>query len=218
MKRTLNLEQLNKFITEETEKIMNLGNPLDVEMNKMDKVQNSDGKAYVKSNEDGSFEKKAPKNIEKTEEATEVKMNQNDKEKGSDEKIAAAVEVSAAGSTKSGDSVEGMHNSNFETKTEQPSTEASAPFEDRKKDVKMNEMDKEDKDGDSAKTFVQPGTEMKDGYSTGQAKADFSEKAKNETEKIEKIAKGIQLPESFKNKQELINYITEEAKKISKLL
>lgn len=218
MKKTLTLEQFHKLISEETKKIMSLGSPLDIEMNKMDKVQNSDGKAYVKSNEDGSFEKKAPKNIEKTEEPTEVKMNQNDKDQGHDEKIAAAVEVSAANSTKSGDSVEGMHNSDFETKTDGPSTKSSTPFEDKKEKVEMNEMDKEDKEGDAAKTFVQPGTEMKDGYSTGQAKANFSEKAKNETEKIEKIAKGIQLPESFKNKQELMNYITEEAKKISKLL
>ena len=145
-------------------------------------------------------------------------MNQNDKEGGSDEKIAAAVEVEAAGSTKKGDSVEGMHNANFESKDKGPSTDSSKPFEEKKEKVEMNEMDKEGDQKEGAKTFVQPGTEMSKGASTGQHKANFSEEAKNEKDKVEAIAKGIQLPEKFENKKALLKFINEEAAKIAKLL
>ncbi len=215
MKKSVKLEDLRTMIIQEAEKIISLGQPTDVEMNKMDRVDNSDGKAYVKSDAKG-FVKKAPKSIEKTEEPTDVKMNEMDKEQGHDEKISAATEVKAATSTKSGDSIEGMHNSTFESKKDNPSTESSTPFEDRKKEVNMNEMDKDDKEGVDAKTFVKPGSELKKGDSTGQAKAEFSKEAKNDKETKERIAKAIQLPESFKNKSELLNFINEEAKKIAK--
>ena len=76
----------------------------------------------------------------------------------------------------------------------------------------MNAMDKAGEEG--AKTYVEAGAESKE----GQPKANFSETAKNEKEKTEAIAKAIQLPESFKNKKDLMNFINEEAKKISKLL
>ena len=59
---------------------------------------------------------------------------------------------------------------------------------------------------------------MHNGASTGQHAAKFSEKAQNEKETAERIATGIQLPESFKNKSELINFINEEAKKLSNSL
>lgn len=212
--------ELQKYIISEAMKMLNAGDTMDVEMNQNDKELGSDGKpgtALVKTKESGGFEKKseAPakaENIEKTEEPTDVKMNQNDKEGGSDEKIAAAVSVEAASSTKKGDSVEGMHNSKFESKDKNPSVDSSKPFEEKKEKVDMNSMDKTKEDG--TKTYVEAGS--KD--ATGQAKANFSETAKNEKEKAESIAKAIQLPEAFKNKKELIDFINEEAKKISKLL
>jgi hypothetical protein len=76
----------------------------------------------------------------------------------------------------------------------------------------MNSMDETKDEG--AKTYVEAGS--KD--STGQPDAKFSEEAKNEKETKEKIAKAIQLPESFKNKQEMLKFINEEAKKIAKML
>lgn len=215
--KKMSISELQKYIISEATKLINAGDTMDVEMNSMDKEVGSDG-ALVKTKEKGGFEKKteAPKaaeNIETTEETTEVKMNQNDKEDGSDGKVAAAVEVEAAGSTKKGDSVEGMHNAKFESKDETPSTDASTPFEEKVEKIDMKAMDK-DIDDNGTKTFVEPGA--KD--ATGQAKAKFSEEAKNEKEKAEAIAKGIQLPESFKNKKEMLEFIQEEAKKISKLL
>jgi hypothetical protein len=218
--KQMTIQELQKYIISEATKMLNAGDALDIKMNSMDKLASSDG-ALVKSKEKGGFEvkKDAPakaENIESTEETTEVKMNQNDKEGGSDAKVAAAVEVEAASSTKKGDSVEGMHNADFESKDKGPSTDASTPFEEKEGEVKMDKMDKVIDDG--TKTFVAPGAEMSKGASTGQHKANWSETAKNEKDKAEVIAKGIQLPETFKNKKELLNFINEEAKKLSKLI
>jgi len=220
----MTMTDLKKYIISEAMKMLNAGDAMEVDMNQMDKEVGSDGKpgtALVATKEKGGFEKKsdAPakaENIEKTEEPTEVKMNQNDKEGGSDEKVAAAVEVEAASSTKKGDSVEGMHNANFESKDKGPSIDASKPFEEKKEKVEMNSMDEAKDEG--AKTFVEPGTEMSKGASTGQHKPKFSETAKNEKDKVEAIAKGIQLPEKFENKKALLKFINEEAAKLAKLI
>ena len=217
-------DELKKYIISEAMKMLNDGDALEVEMNTMDKEVGSDGKeasALVKTKEKGGFEKKseapdAAENIDTEEEAMEVDMNQNDKEGGSDEKVAAAVSVEAASSTKKGESIEGMHNANFESKEANPSTDASKPFEEKKEKVEMNSMDKDGEEG--AKTFVAAGSDMSKGHSKGQAKANWSEEAKNEKEKAEAIAKAIQLPESFKNKKELMSFINEHAKKLSNVL
>jgi hypothetical protein len=214
----IKLSELKKFIFEEAMKLVNAGDPMDVEMNQHDGSKDSTG-AAVKAKEKGGFETKktAPakaENIVATEETTEVEMNQNDKEGGSDEKIAAAVGVEATGSTKKGDSVEGMHNAKFDSKDKNPSTDSSKPFEERKEKVEMNSQDKPGEEG--AKTYVSAGSEMSKGMSKGQAKANFSEDAKNEKEKAERIATAIQLPETFKNKKELLNFIKTEAEKLSR--
>lgn len=217
----LNLSELKKMIIAEAEKIMSLGDPLSVDMNKMTNPGNSTGDALVMAKEKGGFvkksaEPKAAENIEDTEEPLEIDMNEMDGDQGHDEQIAAAVKVDAASSTKKGASVEGMKNANFDSKDKNPSTASSAPFEEREENVKMNSQDKADNGG--AKTYVEPGAELHRGASTGQHKANFSEKAQNEKETAERIAQGIQLPESFKNKSELLSFINEEAKKISSLL
>lgn len=216
--------ELQKYIIAEAMKMLNAGDAMEVEMNTMDKEVGSDGNpgtALVKTKEKGGFEKKseapaAADNIEDTEEATEVELNQNDKEQGSDGKVAAAVSVEAAGGTKKGDSVEGMKNAKFDSKDKQPSTTSSTPFEERKEKVEMNSMDESKDEG--AKAYVEAGSDMSKGASTGQPKANWSETAKNEKEKAEAIAKAIQLPEGFKNKAELLKFMSEEVKKISKLL
>lgn len=217
----LNLSDLKKMIISEAEKIMSLGDPLSVDMNKMTNPGNSTGDALVMAKEKGGFvkksaEPKAAENIEETEDVLDVEMNEMDGDQGHDEQIAAAVKVDATSSTKKGASVEGMHNADFESKDKNPSTASSTPFEERKEKVEMNSQDKATDDG--AKTYVEAGAELHKGASTGQHKASFSEKAQNEKETAERIAKGIQLPESFKNKAELINFINEQAKQLSNLL
>jgi len=217
----LNLSELKKMIISEAEKIMSLGDPLSVDMNKMTNLGNSTGDALVMAREKGGFVKKsaapeAAENIDDTEEPLEVDMNEMDDDQGHDEQIAAAVKVDAAGSKKKGASVEGMHNADFESKDKNLSTASSAPYEDREEKVEMNSQDKADAGG--AKTYVEPGAELHKGASTGQHAAKFSEKAQNERETAERIAQGIQLPESFKNKADLLNFINEEAKKVSSLV
>lgn len=214
-------EEASKILKEEADKIIDAGDTMDVEMNQLDRVDNSDGSAFTK-NTDGKFEKKKA-NMTNEELPTDVKMNKNDKDQGHDEEIAAAVKVSAANSTKKGTkdnpSIEGMKNGNFESKTKNPSTSSSTPFEDRKEKVDMNSQDK-NIDDQGAKTYVEAGGDVTGGekHTTGQKKAVVKEKAPESDETKERIAKGIELPEGFKNKKELLNFINEEAKKISKLL
>lgn len=218
----LNLKDLERMIIAEAEKIMSLGDPIKTDMNqKANQLGNSKGDFLVKSKENGNFEKKsvapkAAKNIEDTEDTIDVEMNEMDSDQGHDGKIAAAVKVDAASSKKSGPSIEGQHNAKFDSKDKNPSTKVSTPYEDRKEKVDMNSQDKPTDDG--AKTYVEAGADMSKGASTGQAKANWSETAKNEKEKAEAIAKAIQLPEGFKNKKELLNFINEQAKKVSKLM
>ena len=215
-------EEASKFLKEEADKIIDAGDTMDVEMNQLDRIDNSDGSAFTKSTGAGQFEKKKA-NMENKEIPTDVKMNQNDKDQGHDEKIAAAVKVDAAKSTKKGTAdnphIEGMKNSNFESKKGNQSTKASTPFEDRKEKVEMNSQDKS-VDDQGAKTYVEAGGDVTGGekHTTGQKKAVSKEKAPESKETLERIAKGIELPEGFKNKKELLDFINENAKKVSKLL
>jgi len=214
-------EEASKFLKEEADKIIDAGDTMDVDMNQLDRVDNSDGSAFTK-NTDGKFEKKKA-NMENAELPTDVKMNQKDNDQGHDEKIAAAVKVDAANSTKKGTSdnphIEGMKNGNFESKKGNQSTKSSTPFEDRKDTVNMNSEDK-NTDDVGAKTYVEAGGDVTGGekHTTGQKKAVSKEKAPESKDSYERIAKGIELPETFKSKKELIEFINENAKKASKLL
>lgn len=214
-------EEAVKIIKEESDKIVSAGDAMEVDMNSMDKVANSDGSAFTK-NTDGKFEKKKAAEMSNEEMPLSVKMNKNDKDQGHDEKISAAVKVSATNSEKKGTkdnpSIEGMKNSKFDSKSENPSTKSSTPFEERKNKVEMNSEDKEGEEG--AKTYVEAGGNItgKEKHTTGQKKAIAKEKAPEKEDSYGRIAKGIELPESFKNKKDLINFINEEAKKVAKLL
>lgn len=215
-------EEATKILKEEADKIIDAGDTLDVDMNQLDRVDNSDGSAYTKSTSDGQFEKKKA-NMSNKELPTDVKMNQNDNDQGHDEKIAAAVKVDAASSTMKGTAenphIEGMHNSDFESKKGNQSTEASTPYNDREGEVKMNSQDG-NIDDEGAKTYVEAGGDVTGGekHTTGQKKAVSKEKAPKKDDPYGRIAKGIELPEGFENKKALINFINEEAKKASKLL
>jgi len=214
-------EEASKIIKEEADKIIDAGDTMTVDMNQLDRVDNSDGSAYTKSS-DGQFEKKKA-NMTNADLPTDVKMNQNDNDQGHDEKIAAAVKVDAASSSKKGTSdnphIEGMKNSNFESKKGNQSTKASTPYNDREGEVDMNAEDREMDEG--AKTYVEAGADVKGGekHTTGQKKAVVKEKAPEKEDPYGRIAKGIELPEGWKGgKTEMMNFIMEEAKKAAKLL
>lgn len=215
-------EEATKILKEEADKIIDAGDTMDVDMNQLDRVDNSDGSAFTKSTGAGQFEKKKA-NMENDEVPTDVKMNKQDKDQGHDEKIAAAVKVDAANSTKKGTSdnphIEGMKNGNFESKKGNQTTKASTPYEERNEKVEMNSQDK-NIDDEGAKTYVEAGGDItgKEKHTTGQKKAVSKEKAPEKEDSYGRIAKGIELPEAFKTKKALINFINEEAKKASKLL
>lgn len=126
--------------------------------------------------------------------------------------VGAAVSVKASGGEGKGQSM-GAKKPSFETKSTSP--KSKAPFTQNPKSG-LNTLDKEDtsvpKNG--AKAYVEAGQESKE----GQKKANFSTKPKNVTDKIAAIAKAIQLPESFKNKKEMDEFILQSARKICKSL
>lgn len=144
---------------------------------------------------------------------TDLKMNSNDSDQGSDEKVSTAVYVKA-GSAKGGNKVtSGQHNANFTSKTDGPKKDASKPFIEKGKD-KMNTLDKENYPG-GAKTYVEAGSEMKvNDPRAGLHKGKFSEKVPG-SDKDQRIAHGIELKESY-TKQELQDFILSESKKLAK--
>jgi hypothetical protein len=201
----------------ESEKFSSHGDPTDVKMNKM--VQGADSKPKaVTKNVGGDTEVKSSK-VAATD-ATQVKMNQMDKEQGSDGKVATAVKVEAGGEMKSDQSSNvGMKKADFDSKSQNPSKKTGEPF-DKDGEMEMNSMDKEIDEG--TKTFVEAGGEMgsKQATNVGMKKPSVSEKANNE-KAPEAIAKAIEMPTEghvFKNKKELLEWTRSQAKKIAVLL
>jgi hypothetical protein len=205
-------EDLKKYIKEEAEKMFKSeGDPMDVDMNSMVKDEKLSSVSLVAAKQGGGFEKKTATKV--AGDPMEVKLNTMDKEEGK----GAVASVEATSSTLKGDSLEGMHKAKKEIKTGNPETSSSEPFDEKVGKIDMESNDKNIDDA-GAKTFVEPGAKVGSGAGTGKAAPKFSEEAKNEKEKMEKIAKGIQLPEVFKSKKELTDFIMNEARKVSKLL
>ena len=250
--KKLNEEQLRDMVKNMALKIMSenkidLGDPMDQKLNQNDSVGTtshenelvgspknlnapSQGKLDTEKENDSTEDTMEDQDVEQLNEgdyedkgdATEVKMNSQDSDKGSDEKAAAAVEVDAAGSTHSGASTKGQKKANFESKKGMNDSSNENGGDDKGTDSTEVDMNTEDKDVDEGtKTYVEAGTELKKGASTGQKDAKWSEDAKNE-KADEPIAKGIQLPEGFDKMKftqtELQNFINEEAKKVAKTL
>ena len=219
-------EEFKQYVLAEAAKIISAGNPTDLKMNSMDKLANSDGAALVKTKEKGGFEKKTeapvntPEEFTKVEEPTEVKMNKNDKDQGHDEKIATAVEVEAAKTTKKGGNIEGQHDGTFTSKKDNPKvTEDNDPTQAGGKPGITPEMNSTDKlIDDGTKTMVTAGAELNKGFNTGQKKAVAHEKAENEKETLKMKVDAVQLPESFKTKKDLLEFIEKESRRLAKEL
>lgn len=222
--KELTLKELAEYVKNQAKKLVEekqspkaLGDPTDVVMNKMvdGKVQTSNAKTR---NIAGKEEQKAAKVA--TEDPMNVKMNQQDKEQGSDGKVATAVKVEAGGEKKSEQSSNaGMKSPDFESKKDNPSKESGDPF-DEQIDVEMNSMDKEIDEG--TKTFVEAGGEMNSDQATnvGMKKPNVNEKAKQETAP-KPIADAIEMPKEgfvFKNRNELLEWVKNEAEKLSKII
>jgi hypothetical protein len=197
--------ELQKYIISEAMKYVNNGDPIEHEMNKNDASMNNDGSKETKSMKDVAPDVKL-NFVEKTDQK-DVKMDQNDKNQGQvgkDNKPESLVQVGEHTETKT-------HADAPDAKTSQPYTEVID-----KDKIDMNSMDKEGDMKGEAHAVVQPGSEVKSGFKTGGHNAEFKDSAKtvNDKEKMERIAKGIQLPERFENKKALLEFIEVEAKKL----
>lgn len=224
-KQKISKKELVDFITSEALKIKNelnesfekAGQP------KMDRVANPSDKdqALVMKTKKSADYKKGPAKTSDisapfTEEdgiPTELGMNANDSDQGSDGKVSTAVYVKAGGAKGGNKVTSGQHNANFTSKTDGPKKDTSKPFVEKGKE-KMNTMDKENYPG-GAKTYVEPGAEMKSNDPrAGLHKGKYSEKAPK-SDKDERIAHGIELKESY-TKAELYDLIVNESKKLAK--
>jgi len=206
-------KDLKELVLNELAKIKSAGYPNDLKMGKMDKSKQSDGMDEEESTTTGKSEVPYIENAPKG-------MNTQDKEHGHDEKIKTAVAVEATSKTKKGGNIEGQHEASFTSKKENPKLDdRNDTFAADKVGIKpeMNTQD-DNIDDKGQKVFVKPGTDLKKGNSIGQKKAISSQKAENEKEKVERIAKGIQLPESFRNKKELLDFVKNEAIKITSII
>lgn len=220
-------KELKNFILAEATKIISKGNPTDVKMNELDRVDNSDGSAYVYAKEKGGFEKKTdapvstPKEYVKTKDPVDVKMTE--RSEGHDEKIATATKIEGSKSKKtSPDYAKGQAKPEVESKTDQPkvSKEGDPTQEGGKpggktNEPEMNSEDKESKETTPKTQVVGSGEIGKEGFSKGQTDKKINTKAENEKddyeEKLRKSIETIQLPERFENKKALLEFVNKQA-------
>lgn len=197
------MDALQAIIDQRIEKLLeseSLGYPQDVRMNANDGVGTS-GKNGKTSTED----------------ATNVKMNSNDKNLGNVD--SAAVEVKASGTMGKSDVHAGQPKPSLKTKETSPSKKASQPFTE-KANVDMEAMDKEGDDTTAVSVSAGGDSHSKQETNVGMKKSEFKEKAENEKEKEKRIADAIEMKEGmqFRNKKALMDFINEQALKISELL
>ena len=243
MAEKLNEDQFRKLVRKIIkENVADSGDVMDQSLNTMDGVNTTSHPniglgAPKKANkpsqnpvdtkkENSKYEPKNPKteqlkeanDVEDKGDVTDVKMNTQDSKGGHDKKIAAAVEVEAAGGVHNGDSTKGMSKSKFDSKKGMNNSTNENGGDDKGTDATeadLNTMDKDVYEG--TKTYVEAGAED----STGQRDAKWSETAKKEKEDTP-IADAIQLPENFGKEamsgKDLLKIINEEAKKLSKLI
>ena len=211
-------EQLRQFVLAEAKKVKIklfeeeaykiLEDPLEQDMNQNDGLEDSDkALVYKAKNKTELKGGKAPKVA-----PTDVKMNQNAKNLGSDPKAATAVSVKA-GSEKGGKGpTAGQHSANFESKKDNPKKDVSKPFVEKGKE-KMNTMDSlTDKE---TKTFVEAGAEKSGkGVTAGQAKAVVKEKAPVVKDEAP-IAKGIETEQGNSNQDGKPKDAPKEALKVN---
>ena len=196
-------DALQAIIDQRIEKLLeaeSLGYPQDIKMNANDGVGTS-GKTGKAGSDD----------------ATNVKMNANDKNLGNVD--SAAVEVKASGTMGKSDVHAGQPKPTLKTKESGPDKQASQPFTE-KANVDMEAMDKEGDDTTAVSVSAGGETSSKQETNVGMKKSEFKEKAENEKEKEKRIADAIEMKEGmqFKNKKALLDFINEQAKKVSELL
>jgi len=200
-----NVDDLKSLIKQRLNKIMeseakSVGDPMDVKMNSM-------------TDEGGKLKTAAPEK-----DPMNVKMNAE--AKNGTEDTGAKVAIKAGSAKGESGPTAGQANAKVEEKTSaEASVKAGEPFVEKPKEG-MNKMDEEG--SDETKTYVEPGSGGVGSQPTtvGQKAPDFKEAAPKSEEKEKRIADAIQMKEGmkFKNKQELMNFIKEEAKRIASII
>lgn len=231
-------EEFAKYVQEEARKIIkednikSIGIPTDLEMNKMDGSKDSTGaQVDTKGKTKTEAPTDVPKEFKTTKDPVEVKMTERDG--GHDEDIATASKIEGTKSEKAGTEtnpfVKGQVKPDVESKTNQPNVttdndptkEGGVPGK-KLNDAEMNQEDKEDKTTKPMTQVLGKGEMGKEGFSKGQTDKDVNVVADNEkdeaNQKLIDSIKTIQLPESFKNKKELLEFIKKEALRISKII
>ncbi len=222
-------------IIKEEKTIENLGNPIDVEMNKNAENGSDSTGSKVSVDEKGKFNTKteAPKNLpsdsETTKDPVDVKMTE--RSEGSDKDWATAAAVKGTNSKKAGtkDHADGLAKPDVTSKKDNPTVSAEAdPTKeggvpgDKDNATAMNKEDKDDKQTTPKTQVLGKGEMSKDGFSKGQTDQEVNVNAKQENdaekEKLDAQIETIQLPESFSSKKDLITFIKSEAGRISKNL
>lgn len=223
MSKQIRKQDLVKYIHEQAQKLIEAdeikaaGEPTDVVMNKM--VDGADAKPEAKVKNISGEEESKSATVDSND-ATNVTMNQMDKEAGSDGEAATAVKVEAGKEVKSNQSVTaGQKEASFDSKKENPSKESGGPFN-KDGEAEMNSMDKEIDEG--TKTYVGAEGDLNSSQATnvGMKGKDIHEKAQNETAP-EAIAKAIEMPKegfTFKDRNELLEWTKSQANKVADLL
>lgn len=206
-------DETNLLKQEIAEAIKNLGDPLDTQLNKNDKLGDSSS-ALVYKDKSGKKEKsKGP--VTQGEDPMDVKLNQEPSKQGSDEKASTAVKVDAGAKKSGSDVTAGQATANFTSKKDSPKKAVSDPFIDTAS-KEMNQMDSEKADKEAPKTFVEAGAEKGGSDVTaGQHNASWKESAPK-SDKDKRIADAIQLKEKY-TKKELHDFIMVEAVKKAKM-
>jgi len=226
-------KRASRIINEEA--IKNLGDPSKLEMNKNIKSYDSSLGHKTSVNSKGKFavETDAPINTPKentsTEQPTDVKMSERDG--GTDGKWATAASVKGTEQKKkvSNELADGLANPNVTSKSGNPNVpEEADPTKkggvegDKNNTTSMNKEDKEDKQTTPKTQVIGKGEKSKEGFSNGQTDQEINITPNQETDKkkaeLDAKIKTIQLPETFKNKKELIQFIQENAIKLSQVL
>ncbi|MFA5068235.1 MAG: hypothetical protein WC466_09435 [Candidatus Izemoplasmatales bacterium] len=213
-------------------KIESLGISSDLEMNKMDKTKDNQG---AQVNTDGKIKKDAPQNTPKEFETTKdpVDVNMEERDEGWDEEIATAAKIEGTKSEKQGTEtnphIKGQPKADVVSKKNQPNlttendpTKEGGVSGDKENNTEMNKEDKEDNQTVPKTQVIGKGEITKDGFSKGQTDKEINVEPKQEidTQRQKNIdaIKTIQLPESFKNKKEMSDFIKKEAIRISKII
>jgi len=216
-------------ILKESAKIETVGDPVDLTMNKNAENGSDKMEAKVSVSEKGKFSTKdsAPTNEMDSKMPTDIKMEERDGGSDEDWATAAAVEGGKGKKTGVNDFADGLAKPEVTSKKDIPSVSNEAdPTKEggvpggKDNDAKMNEEDKEDKQTTPKTQVLGKGIKSKDGFSKGQTDQEINIEAKQEEDakkkELDAKIETIQLPETYKNKKELLNFILKEARKMSK--